>query len=167
MSTPIDPMQAARTLLRAQIVAAVGPGLADAVLDAAERGTPREWQECDAWLAGRVLADPAHVVAPMRRNGDSATRAGMLARGQWRGIPTPPRGALLDPPGGHHYTPGDGYALLRAELQAARDAAQRNAQAARDARAAKQERRAAHTARDGYQHTSGTYCAGYRPPRRK
>lgn len=167
MTTTPDAMQAARALLRAQVVAAVGPALADAVLDAAEHGTAREWQECDAWLAGRTIVDPAPIVTPMRRGADSATRAGMLTRGQWRGIPSPARGMTLETPGGHHYTPGDGYALLRAELQAARDMAQRNAQAARDARAAKQERRAAHTARDGFQHASGTYCAGYRPPRRK
>jgi len=103
----------------------------------------------------------------MRHGSDSATRAGTLARGQWRGVPSPARGALLDPPGSSHYSPGDGYALLREILQSAREAAQQRAQSARDLRAAKQVRRAAHTARDGYQHTSGTYCAGYRPPRRK
>ena len=62
--------------------------------------TGAEWAEFRAWcdaLPGylAMLHTPTPVF-PTRKGSDSATRAGTLARGQWRGVPVLPRGAPFD-----------------------------------------------------------------------
>jgi hypothetical protein len=119
-------------------------------------------QECLTFLDGRAThASDLPGGTPTR--GDSATRAGTLARGQYRGIPGPIRGMVANEPESRHYAPGDGHARIRDIVASYRAHAQERAAFAREMRAARQARRAAHVARDGYQHASGTYCAGYRP----
>lgn len=96
--TPYDKLAEARALLAAQLATAgADPTLVATVLQGQHELTPRERAELDAWLAGR-LPDTVRVVTPMRADASSAVRAGMLTRGQWRGIPVIRPGIPVDCP---------------------------------------------------------------------
>jgi hypothetical protein len=156
-----------RDLVRQSFAAEYGDRVADAVLETLEYGNARDMAELDAWIDGRLTYDPNPVVAPFRRGSDSASRAGTLSRGQWRGIPVSPRGVIQQAPGDSYYAPGDGKALIRARVAAYREAIQARAAQARECRAMASARRVAYTAKVGTKTTCGTYCAGYRPSKRK
>lgn len=151
--------------LRGVIADDVGEKTASAVVDTLIHGTPREHDECGAFLAGLPLADPHAVIAPASRY-DSATKAGMLKKGQFRQVPP----AILDgkaniTPGDRHYAPGDGYARIRAMLAEVRANAQMRGQIARTERSAKPTERAMADAKQGA-YVGATYCAGYRAKRK-
>lgn len=154
-------------LLRASLVEEYGERLAAAYLETLAYGTARELAELYAWEDGLVTSDPNPVVVPFRRGSDSATRAGTLSRGQWRGIPVMPRGVIQTAPGDSYYAPGDGKARIRAMAAEFRANAQARAEKARGQRADAQARRAEHTARVGTFTSCGGYCSGYRPARKR
>jgi len=92
--------------------------------------TPRERREFDAWCAGRLPAhDTGRTVLP-DRSAPSATRAGTLTRGQWRGVPVMPRGAprVSGPTWVSQAALAAGDpARARADLRAAKQGARRDA----------------------------------------
>lgn len=150
-------------------------GEATTVVHVWTHGTARERTELDLWLQDRMLTPHATdapdaargeraIVAPRREGSAAGVLYTGSGRRSYRGVRRAEDGVG---PGREHYAPGDGYAALRARLQALRDAAQERGAARRDMVAAKQARRAAHTARQGTATPLGTYCAGYRPRKRK
>jgi hypothetical protein len=136
-------------------------------------GTKQESEQAAALLDGVApIASPGVLglypaSEPIRALvGDSATRAGTLSRGTYRGVPSSARGEIVILPGEVPYTAGNGATLSRNDAAESRADSQARAASARESRATAQARRAKHVASDGTMTPGGTYCGGYRPGRK-